>query len=56
MLYPDVNSYIRKNIKSYSFALKETKTEPEGYSRFLKITTLCLLRSQYVSISSLLSS
>lgn len=32
------------------------KTEPEGYSRFLKITTLCLLRSQYVSINSLLSS
>lgn len=39
MLYSDVTSYIRTNIKSSSFALGETKTEPEVYSRFLKITT-----------------
>lgn len=31
---------MRKNIKSYSLALRETKTEPEGYSRFMKITVL----------------
>ena len=40
MLYPDVTSYIRKNVKSYPLALRETKTEPGGYGRFLKITTL----------------
>lgn len=55
MLYPDVNSYIRKKINSYSLALRETNTEPEGYGRFLKITTLWLLSAQYVSVSSLLS-
>lgn len=40
MLYPDVTSYIRKNINPYSLTLRETETEPEGYGRFLKITTL----------------
>ena len=55
MVYLDVNSYKDKNTKSHHLALGKTNTEPEGYGRLLKITPLCLLRSRYVSISSLLS-